>query len=339
MRDKVDAQQEKMFGRIEDDYQLVTNNMKEIEAKQQDFISQTKIFDRADSLKDTLNADIKILKEQIEQIEKNRIEAFEISKEFNNMQRLNDDLQNRFAKVLSEKQKIDTMDERISRIISLSESVNLKLDEISGTHDTLQDYQVRLRQIEDLQDSIDKRFVRLEKKSTLIDTTTEGADKNFQILNTIEKAIVNIKEEIQPIISNLDDIKKRNDTFKAEHEKVKTVVDKLSVLDTTLLELDTKIESMNKAREWVAKTESRIESIGKNAREQVQLFGKLMEKEGRPGERIRKQVAGTPDMEVREMVLRLAHEGWKSEEIARTTKLSQGEVELILELSPKFSKK
>ncbi|MBI9098866.1 MAG: hypothetical protein JEY91_10345 [Spirochaetaceae bacterium] len=338
-REKVDSLQKKMFGRIEDDYNVIFNNLKEIEQRQQDFIAQTQIFERADSLKESLNADIESLKEQINQIEKTSAEAFKIKDEFANIHHLGEDIQTRFAKVLSEKQKIDTMDERINKIISLSDSVNLKLDEISSTHDTLQDYQVRLRQIEDLQDSVDKRFIRLEKKNSLIDTTTEGVDKNFQILGTIEKAITTVKQELAPIFQNLKEAKEQNAVFQTEHEKIKNVVEKLSTLDKTIEELDSRIEAMNKAREWVASTESRIDSIGKKAREQVQLFGKLMEKEGRTGDRIRTKGPGSPDMEVREMVLRLAHEGWKSEEIARTTKLSQGEVELILELSPKFNRK
>jgi chromosome segregation ATPase len=338
-REKVDALQKKLFGRIEDDYNLITNNLKDIESKQQDFIAQTQIFERADSLKESLSIDIETLKDQISQIERSTSEAFRIKEEFINIHHLNEDIQSKLSKVMSEKQKIDTMDERINKIISLSDSVNLKLDEISSTHDTLQDYQVRLRQIEDLQDTTDKRFSRLEKKNALIDSTTEGVDKNFQILGTIEKAINTVKIELVPIFDNLKDVRAQHTKFQSEHDKIKSVIEKLATLDSTISELDGRIEAMNKAREWVASTESRIDSIGKKAREQVQLFGKLMEKEGRPGERTRKQTAGSPDMEVREMVLRLAHEGWKSEEIARTTKLSQGEVELILELSPKFSRK
>ena len=338
-RDKVELMQKKLFGRIEDDYALITNNLKDIEEKQMDFISQTQIFERADTLKEALSVDIENLKEQISQIEKSSAEAYLIKEEFTNIHHLNDDIQVKFAKVMSEKQKIDSMDERINKIISLSDSVNLKLDEISSTHDTLQDYQVRLRQIEDLQDSVDKRYARLEKKGTIVENTTEGVDKNFQILGTIEKAINSVKAEIAPIFKNLSNIKEQNDAFHAEHDKIKSVIEKLSTLDKTIVEIDERIDAMNKAREWVAGTESRIDSIGKKAREQVQLFGKLMEKEGRPGERVRNKATGSPDMEVREMVLRLAHEGWKSEEIARTTKLSQGEVELILELSPKFSRK
>jgi hypothetical protein len=34
-------------------------------------------------------------------------------------------------------------------------------------------------------------------------------------------------------------------------------------------------------------------------------------------------------------VVKLAHQGWSVDEIARAVKLSKGEVELILEISPK----
>lgn len=339
-REKVDAMQKKMFSRIEDDYNVLAGNLREIEVKQQDFVSQTQIFERADSLKDALTADIEALKEQVVLVEKSSTRAFAIQSEFEEILRLNDDIQNKLVKVMSEKQKIDTMDERIGRIISLSDSVNLKLDEVSTTHDTLQEYQVRLRQIEDLQDSIDKRFARLEKKGPVIDTTTEGVDRNFQLMETIEKAVNTVRSDLKPLFDSLNEAKQQHSVLRDEQDKVKTVIDKLSGLDETIAELDKRIEAMNKAREWVAGTEARIDSIGKKAREQVQLFGKLMEKEGRAAERPRRApAAGSPDMEVREMVLRLAHEGWKSEEIARTTKLSQGEVELILELSPDFTRK
>jgi DNA-directed RNA polymerase specialized sigma24 family protein len=40
-------------------------------------------------------------------------------------------------------------------------------------------------------------------------------------------------------------------------------------------------------------------------------------------------------MDKRETVIKLAHLGWSPAEIASTTKLSRGEVELILELAPK----
>ena len=40
-------------------------------------------------------------------------------------------------------------------------------------------------------------------------------------------------------------------------------------------------------------------------------------------------------MSTRDVVVRLAREGWSSREIAQNVKLSQGEVELILELRPR----
>jgi DNA-binding NarL/FixJ family response regulator len=88
---------------------------------------------------------------------------------------------------------------------------------------------------------------------------------------------------------------------------------------------------MQKAREWLAKTETRLEEINTQAREQVKLLGSLL-KEGKKDGRDRE---GAPSMGAREMVTRLAHQGWSVEEIARATKLSRGEVELILEIIPR----
>ena len=48
-----------------------------------------------------------------------------------------------------------------------------------------------------------------------------------------------------------------------------------------------------------------------------------------------KKTKGAPPIGIRENVVKLAHQGWKVDEIARALHLSRGEVELILELPQK----
>jgi transcriptional regulator len=43
---------------------------------------------------------------------------------------------------------------------------------------------------------------------------------------------------------------------------------------------------------------------------------------------------GAPPMQKKENVISLARQGWKVDEIAKTMKISRGEVELILEMAP-----
>lgn len=88
---------------------------------------------------------------------------------------------------------------------------------------------------------------------------------------------------------------------------------------------------MQKAREWLARTETRLEKISKQAEDQVKLLGDLIKESNND----KGKGEGAPPAKVRDMVVKLARQGWGVKEIAQTTKLSRGEVELILELLPK----
>jgi DNA-binding NarL/FixJ family response regulator len=90
------------------------------------------------------------------------------------------------------------------------------------------------------------------------------------------------------------------------------------------------METLAKAREWLARTETRLMEINNETQQKIKLFGTLSKRD-----RGLRKSPGSPDLSTREVVVKLAREGWKSDEIARQTKLSQGEVELILELTPK----
>jgi len=104
----------------------------------------------------------------------------------------------------------------------------------------------------------------------------------------------------------------------------------LALLDQTLEDVEGRMENLNQAREWLARTETRLEEVQQNAEEQVKLLGAILkqEKGGKSGE-------GAPAMTTRDTVIKLARQSWNVDEIARATSLSRGEVELILELSAK----
>jgi hypothetical protein len=100
-----------------------------------------------------------------------------------------------------------------------------------------------------------------------------------------------------------------------------------------LSDIEKRMDVMQKAREWLARTETRLEEVTKQAQEQVKIMGTLLKAEGAKG--TTKDRGGAPPIGVRETVVKLAHQGWSIDEISRAVKLSKGEVELILEISPK----
>jgi DNA-binding NarL/FixJ family response regulator len=110
-------------------------------------------------------------------------------------------------------------------------------------------------------------------------------------------------------------------------------VDKLSLLDTSLTEIEERIQSMQTAREWLARAETRFEELNKETQEMVKLKGALQKEEGRKSGTAAGK--GAPPIAARENVIKLARQGWSADEIARTLKLARSEVELILELGIK----
>jgi DNA-directed RNA polymerase specialized sigma24 family protein len=89
------------------------------------------------------------------------------------------------------------------------------------------------------------------------------------------------------------------------------------------------MDKLQKAREWLAKTETRLESVNKQAQENITLLRTLAKAEADHNKDL-----GAPPSDKRQMVIKLAKLGWSSKEIAQRTNISRGEVELILELAP-----
>ena len=138
-----------------------------------------------------------------------------------------------------------------------------------------------------------------------------------------------MEEELTPVASRLDGIGGRLDSLDSGKPEAEKVISLLTGLDTTLKDVEERIETMQQARDWLARTETRLSEVSKQAEDQVKLMGSLLKEGDKQG----RQEKGAPSLSARDMVVRLAHQGWKIEQIVQATKLSRGEVELTLELN------
>jgi hypothetical protein len=90
---------------------------------------------------------------------------------------------------------------------------------------------------------------------------------------------------------------------------------------------------MNIAREWLARTETELQALDKDAQTQLRLTRSLLDREsGKTEAKKGKPKGGSPPPQIRDNVKRLKIQKWSVEEIANTLDISIGEVELILEL-------
>ncbi|MCD6120637.1 MAG: hypothetical protein J7K04_02220 [Spirochaetales bacterium] len=331
VKEKTEAMQQKLFGKVEENYKMLTVNLTEIERRLKDFTSQTKIFERADNLKLALSADIEELKSEIARLKAQKGEIDEIETQVVKTRKMGEEVFAKLNRFLNEKRRIEAMDGDFKKLLNISKDIDTKLENVTTSHDTLQEIQARIRSLEELEKVVESRFNRLENKKEIIESTIDGVDKNFEKLEKLETAIKNNSKDLSDFTEDLETLKEKMETLAENKDKADAVVALIGSIDGILSDLEKRMDKMQKAREWLAKTETRLEHIGRQAQEQVRLLESLIKEEVKGS----KEERGAPPFDKRETVIKLSHQGWSVQEIAKATQLSRGEVELILEIAPK----
>ena len=330
-RDQFAASQERLLGRLNQEATSLGSNLKEIERQQRSFVEQTQVFERADALKETLSEEVSSLRADLERVNQQRKEVREIEAQFVRLRKSADEVTDKMTRFVSEKRRIDALEDDYKKLLSMSQAVELKLDHVTASNDALQSVQASLRALEQLEKDVEGRFQRLEKKRSILDLTTEGVDKNFQSLQEIEQRLAEIATQVNTVPEQIEQLSARLAQLAANKRDADAAVKQLALLDRTLEEVEQRMESLNQAREWLARTETRLQEVQRDAEEQVKLLGAIMKQENKGG----KKGAGAPPVTTRDTVIKLARQSWNVDEIARATSLSRGEVELILELASK----
>jgi predicted RNase H-like nuclease (RuvC/YqgF family) len=210
--------------------------------------------------------------------------------------------------------------------------VQEKLVQLTNSDDILQEMQVKVRKIEDAMAATEEKYLRIEKKNQVLDTTNDGIDRNFKALQESEAKFQKDAEEIERLGGEILSLKVSIETLAGESEKAREAAERISMLDKALAEIEERTRAMQVAREWIARTETRLEELNRETQDMARRTGDFLKSES--GKKAPKE-KGAPPVGDRENVIKLARQGWTVEEIAKSMKISRGAVELILELAPK----
>lgn len=327
VRESSEQTKDRIFQKLQADTASLGNTLGEIDRSQKAFIAQTRVFDRADELKAALESGIENLKGELSRLDSYSQAMKNLEQQYNKVRKLEEEANQKVTSFMTEKKKIDILEADFNRLIALSDTIDRKTAELTGTNDDIQQYQVQLKRFEETVAEVNSRYDRLEKKAVVLDQTVAGIDKAFESLGELEKNMQSWREEMKDIPAELEGIRSDLERLLADKEKTALSVEKLSSLDDILDDIEKRTEKMQTAREWLARTETRLDEISKQSQDQLKLLGDLMKDDGAD-----RKSKGAPPIGIRENVVKLAHQGWKVDEIARALHLSRGEVELILEL-------
>lgn len=328
-REQFQAMRDKLFGKLEEDTSTLSATLNEIDRRQKAFVEQTGLFERADTLKIKLSEDIEELKTEVSRVEALRGEIREIEGQFARIRKISSEATEKMTRFTADKRRIELLENDYRRLITLAQTVEGKIEQVGDTDSQLEEVTARLKSLDELQHEVDARFDRLEKRRMLIDKTSDDIEVNGRALAEMERRIGELTSRIQTMPETIGDLTAKLQEIAAARAETDGAVKQLTSLESTMKEIEDRMKNLQTAREWLARTETRLEQIRKDAGEQVKLLGSIMREEAKkePGQ------GGAPSLSARETVTKLAHQGWKVEEIARATKVSRGEVELILELS------
>jgi len=237
------------------------------------------------------------------------------------------------TRFITEQRRIETMEKDFSRLIQISHSVEEKLTQVTASDDTLQGIQLQIRKLEEALGTTEEKYQRIERKNQILDNTNDGIDRNFKVLQESEKLSTKIGGELDRYAEDLGLVKTSIEKLAGESEKAREALDKIEVLENMLEEIEERINSMQRARQWVAEAETRLEKLNKQAQTQARAIDSLMKgKKSGPPVNIGD---GAPSPQKKENVIALKRQGWTEKEIAEALKMSLGEVELILEMTPR----
>jgi DNA repair exonuclease SbcCD ATPase subunit len=326
-----------VFARTDERARALEETIAKAASRAGEVAEQTKLFDQANALKGELERRIEDLRADLDRLEQRRAEAGEIEAQFTKVKRLEDDINAKMSKFLSEQHRIEVMEADFKRLLQTSQSVEEKLRDVTAADDNLQEMQVKIRKFAELVTAAEEKYKRVEGKNEALEETAAGIDTNFKAMQTMERAAAELARESERLKEELSLAHASIAELAADNKKARDTVEKLSTLDESLAEIETRIEAMNGARQWLANLETRMDEKTKELKDQVKLIGNISKnlKPEAGGGANEADSKGAPSQNVRENVIKLKRQGWETAEIARTLKISVGAVELIVETTPR----
>ncbi|ASQ29283.1 hypothetical protein CDQ96_02545 [Borrelia miyamotoi] len=276
--------------------------------------------DNLEKLRENLAKEINIVKGYKDNFE-------DISREIEDIKGKSSDVVKVFNDLKMHQMDIQEIKRDFGQFIEFYASFKERYKKFTESYDEIQIYKTKLREIKEEQHSILDNYDRISNKDSILKSTLESVDKNFDLISEIEDRMQTLFKESAGFQQSLVDLKDIMSELLINKDLSQEVLNNVQTLKEMVGEIENKLEHTKDIREKVAKSETRLENLNIAAEERIKTLGILVKTESKYKDNV-----GLNNETVRDSVFKLMRQGWSVLEISRATKLSVGEVELILEL-------
>ncbi|AJA90319.1 membrane protein [Borreliella chilensis] len=312
---------------FEDRYDKINFQIENFKKLDAELEKNNSIFLEAYSLKDKLEQLWGTLKNEINLAQEYKNNFENVNKEFHNIQKETSSIIETFNELKLERESIKAIKNDFNRFFEFYSSFDSRYRSLTESYDEMQIYKAKIKEIADEQRTILDNYERISNKESILKSTIESVDKNFDLINEVEKRFNNLNKESAKFQNNLKDMENVVSNLLLNKGLSEEVLVNAQNLKEMLLDIENKLKNTLTMREKVVKSETRLENLNIAAEERIKTLGILVKTDSKYQDNV-----GLNNKTVRNSVIKLMRQGWSAEEISRATKLSIGEVELILEL-------
>lgn len=327
IRTRTEITQDKLLGKIQADANALNLSLDAVDKRLKEYMAQTQIIDKIEDHKVKLEDQLTALRAEITRFDNFKQKAADVDQQISKIRKAEEDISANAQKFLAEKKRMDLMEADFNKLMALSGTMDQKITELQNSHDDLQLIQADIRRFQDAISDISGKYDRLDKKAPVLEQTINDVDKSFETLKDLEKRLAACDAESLQIPARLEGLQSNVQKLLEAGPRIGEAVTKLASLESIIKNTEARMSDLSNKNEWLARTEGRLQEIAKGADSQLQLLKDITSKAD--GSAVSPKSA--PPISVRENVIALSHRGWTVPQISNSLKLSQAEVELILD--------
>jgi len=330
---------------VEQTRNKIEKRVDDVEKRIINFEKESQVIRKAVQYKEQIEVDIDKLTEILRQLKEDKRDVASLRKIIQNLKKEEGDISAKVRHLKSEKKLVSDIAKNAEQAVGLISVVEEKIRFIESEKELLDKIEGDIGQISEKIVEFGKKSEGLKNRENDIEVAIEAITKTKEFISNLEKRADILKDGFKEIKDIEEDIKKRLSlidekarTLSGNERRVNEVLERFKGMDALVTDIEVRTKQLKSTREWLAKTESRLANLTADADRLVNELKDLMEKHdglvaaGAEKGTVKGKVSREAESKVK-TVLTLFDQKWTIPEICKVTKMSRGEVELILELN------
>jgi chromosome segregation ATPase len=326
----------------------INKRIDEVEKRIASFEKESAVLKKAFKFKEQVEGDIEKLSEVLDQLKDDKKDVMALRKLIQNLKKDEGDISAKVRHLKGEKKMVADIAKNAEQAIGLISVVEEKIQFIEKEKEVLDTIESGISDLSNQFERLNRQASDLKSKESDIELSIETISKTKEFITNLEKRTEILKDNFNEIKGIEGDIKEKISKIEdktaalgGNEKRIEELLERFKTMDALVQDIEARTKQLQSAREWIARTESRLTTLSADAQRLTEELKSYTEgahvpqaSEGGKRNDGRKPAVLSREAESKvKTVLTLFDQKWTIQEICKVTKMSRGEVELILELN------